>query len=467
MPQQIFESNLFDGRLKRLTKVSSSRTFLDIAGISHDENAWSDIYAYFLNPEEKHGLGRLFIDSLLCIIESKINREIDLDDFSVYREVVTDNLNRIDLLIKSKSHAIIIENKIHHILNNNLDDYWLSVPGEDNEKTGIVLSLSHILTNHSDFINITHTEWISEVHKRLNDKHYNLNPKTELFYNDFYQCIMEESKNIDSQNSKLYLENRENINGLLKIATETKERLLRIFTDKKFIRGLNGFSLVHDDRANSRYRYVMYKLPDTDELVITIYYEHLWNSTPGDARLLFFIEPLGNWLKKAEKLGEDIEKIDKEEGIGFKFAHEKYYWHCGGVECRIDENKILDAGFLKECIVQHLVNPESKLMKAAKRIAEKISDTTFPSYSWEDAMKELNRILSNIGGEDYANWELGCIKFIMYDRRNNIVVIEARDAKAKKRIERFLYNDLMSALQYAYGKNVRFSIICEPSPENG
>ncbi|MDY5767667.1 MAG: PD-(D/E)XK nuclease family protein, partial [Alloprevotella sp.] len=58
--------------LKHLNNLPQKRTrqetLLDIVGIEHLENHWSDIYAYFFNPKASHGLSRLFIDSLQDVL---------------------------------------------------------------------------------------------------------------------------------------------------------------------------------------------------------------------------------------------------------------------------------------------------------------------------------------------------------------------------------------------------------------
>lgn len=457
--------NIQGRRIESMKEKVYPTTFLDIAGISHDENSWSDIYAYFLREPES---GHLFLNALLHLITLKTHKELSFADFIVERETATNKQNKIDLLITSTTHSIIIENKVHHILNNDLEDYWLSTKGQDSEKTGVVLTLSCIPVNHPDFVNITHEEWIIEVQKRLNDKQYHLSSQKELIFKDFYQCIMKETKNIDTEISKSYLENREWINNLVDIASETKDWLKRIFTDKQFIHNnLKNFTLVHEDKNNSQHRYAMYKLPGTDELVITILYEFLWNSKPEDARLLFLIEPLGNWFKKAKKIDGEIIDIVKKEGIGYNYHRDKRFWHCGGVECKFTEEQILDKGYIQNCIIEHLVNPESKLMKAARRIAEKLSSTHLPSYSWDDVLQNLKKTSAELPEEDYSNWVVGNCEFLFYDRMNQVVVLEVGDEKAKAQIEKSACrNYLMPALKYAFGESVRCSIICRHLDKN-
>lgn len=87
-------------------------TFMEISGYPHYENVCSNILAFFFNPSEPHGFGTLFLDALAQVggIEDPdgtigVNVQVD-------REESTLAGNRIDLLILSDSHVVLIENKV-------------------------------------------------------------------------------------------------------------------------------------------------------------------------------------------------------------------------------------------------------------------------------------------------------------------------------------------------------------------
>lgn len=87
-------------------------TLMEISGYPHYENVCSNILAFFFDPSKPHGLGTLFLDALAiigCIKEPDWTTGADVQ---VDREEATSFGNRIDLLIRSHSHAIVIENKI-------------------------------------------------------------------------------------------------------------------------------------------------------------------------------------------------------------------------------------------------------------------------------------------------------------------------------------------------------------------
>jgi len=142
-------------------------TFQEIAGYPNYENVLSNIYKFFLEFDH-HGLEDLFLQAL----DDCFNEEVVLmEECYVHREYYTKNGGRIDLVlsnsedIEKASQIIIIENKIFHQLDNDLEDYWNTF-SEVKQKTGIVLSLKP-LQIALPFLNITHDVWMEKVKSRL------------------------------------------------------------------------------------------------------------------------------------------------------------------------------------------------------------------------------------------------------------------------------------------------------------
>jgi hypothetical protein len=96
---------------KRLSgRFAQPQTFMEIDGYPHYENVCSNFLAFFFDPESPHGLGSLFLDALVGSV-GIIGGERGLgDNVSVEREATTEAGNRIDLLVTSDSHAVLIEN---------------------------------------------------------------------------------------------------------------------------------------------------------------------------------------------------------------------------------------------------------------------------------------------------------------------------------------------------------------------
>lgn len=95
---------------------------MEIAGYPYLENVCSNVLAFFMDPEESHGLGSLVLDALASAGDISAGNEGVGGNVSVEREVATDN-GRIDILITSDDSAILIENKIYAGTNNPFDDY--------------------------------------------------------------------------------------------------------------------------------------------------------------------------------------------------------------------------------------------------------------------------------------------------------------------------------------------------------
>jgi hypothetical protein len=158
--------------------TKNRETFLSIANNHYKENTISRLYAYFLSKDKNESIATLFLQALIDLIPHTSKEDqflIDNVDYFVEVEVPSKK-GRIDLLVmieeelenkeKSKT-AIIIENKIFHQVNNDLEDYWNSV--DANKKFGVLLTLKpHEIeeTLQPRFINITHIQWVTAIKRR-------------------------------------------------------------------------------------------------------------------------------------------------------------------------------------------------------------------------------------------------------------------------------------------------------------
>ncbi|MHA3091315.1 PD-(D/E)XK nuclease family protein [Acinetobacter brisouii] len=102
------------------------KTFFDTAIRKHYENPTTELFSFFLNPENEHGLGTVFFDGLTDAINA-LNPNTDADDYgsvnNVYTELPTSSGKRIDLLIEADNAVFLIESKINHSQNNPFEDY--------------------------------------------------------------------------------------------------------------------------------------------------------------------------------------------------------------------------------------------------------------------------------------------------------------------------------------------------------
>ena len=145
-------------------------TLMDIAGYSQKENVCSNILAFFFDPNKPHGLGTLFLDALARIGEIPNQEEID-SNVSVFREATTKAGKRIDLLIESDSHAILIENKIDSGIDNPFGEYAAhldSLEPAGRSKHKFLLTLRpHPEDVGYEFENITHERLVKKIRDLL------------------------------------------------------------------------------------------------------------------------------------------------------------------------------------------------------------------------------------------------------------------------------------------------------------
>lgn len=146
-------------------------TLMEVAGYPHYENVCSNILAFFFDPERPHGLGTLFLDAIARTggiqgQEGTIGSNVLVD-----REVTTDAGNRVDILIQSDSHTILIENKIFAGVANPFDDYAAylnSLQPIERHRYKFLLTLAPSSDGvEYGFQNITHGQLVSEIRMLL------------------------------------------------------------------------------------------------------------------------------------------------------------------------------------------------------------------------------------------------------------------------------------------------------------
>ena len=142
-----------------------------MAKVEHYENVCSNTLAYFLDPQQQHGLGTLVLDALMEVGESDTSNESLGGNLLVQREVYTDAGNRIDILIESDTHAILIENKIFAGVQNPLADYanyFDRRTPQDGAKCKFLLTL--FPTDEGKrygFENLTYATFVDRIRSRL------------------------------------------------------------------------------------------------------------------------------------------------------------------------------------------------------------------------------------------------------------------------------------------------------------
>lgn len=108
--------------VKRHAFLQREETLFSIAGRGYYENATSDLLAYFMRPNGQHGFGPLFLRAFFDCMGKK-GSDVVFKDVRVWRESPTKDGGRIDLLVTASDWVLVIENKVHHWLANDLASY--------------------------------------------------------------------------------------------------------------------------------------------------------------------------------------------------------------------------------------------------------------------------------------------------------------------------------------------------------
>ena len=337
-------------------KRTRKETLLDIAGIDHLENRWSDIYAYFFNPKASHGLSRLFIDSLQDILCSKTEQSpLMMKSFSVLRECgVQDekgNTKRIDLLLQNEDEAIIIENKVYAALYNRLDLYWNKPNVPEENKRGIVLSPWATPVKFHNFVNITHEEFAHTIENNLSAYFATANPKSLILLQDFIQNIYNVTHAMNEEEVYFYFENREKINRLAEIRKNVVSHIWKTIEEDgntKLLKPLfkeNGMNLSIKTKNNVDYCYYTFDaLPD--KVMLTLVYDTLWNYDKDGCRIRMFLELQS---KEMIKFVKDMKDTLELEPDGHK--EDTTWWHYKGTKITFTPKELANSNDIATRIV--------------------------------------------------------------------------------------------------------------------
>ena len=254
----------------------------------------------------------LFLKSFQELInETKIGQSKEVvfnNDFIIETEYTTNKNGRIDLLLHNDEHAIIIESKVYHDLDNDLKDYWDSVNPEkpNKNKVGVVLSLrnySQAEIDHSQFINITHYAFLNRVIKNSGSYLLNAKDRYVVFLKDLYQNTINLSNYMDKEKIEFYYKYKEELNNAAKlkfavrdfIKEEVRHACDSIETRLKFSSPQSGSS------NERRLRY--YVSPFCKDLMFTIIFGGLIDDTRRELQII--VEVSGKAIQKVKNIPND------------------------------------------------------------------------------------------------------------------------------------------------------------------
>jgi hypothetical protein len=230
---------------KRLPgRISRPQTFMEIGGYPHYENVCSNFLAFFFDPEGPHGLGSLFLEALAGSagiegVEGGLGGNV-----SVEREVFTGAGNRIDILIRSDSHAVLIENKVFAAVANPFEDYAAYLRSLKNEsgdtypdenKIKILFTLYPSGEGSEwDFVNVTHADFAGAVRSALGHHVSGADTRYLTLMLDFLNTLenLGEGTRMNQEFINLLAERSEEVatflRGITDVRTEVKKKALAL-----------------------------------------------------------------------------------------------------------------------------------------------------------------------------------------------------------------------------------------------
>lgn len=289
---------------------SHPKTFMGIARQPHYENVLSNMLAFYFDVKGVHGLKSLFIDTFLEMIEevlkkkesANVRKERNLafhDGFAITTEYKTQGDGYIDILLKSDSSFIVIENKVYHKLINDLNDYWISAADSHEDAPmdgiGVILSLYGVSDiAHKEFINITHHEFFKRVMNNIGPFLLDGHEKYIVFLKDLYQNIINLSQtHMKEKDMEFYFQNQDRINQIAKLNQSVINHIINEVNKAGQI--LDGVDLVIPKSTNpnkKRLRY--YRSRVNKEVNVAVVFENIRK----DGSFYMVIEVVGELLKR-------------------------------------------------------------------------------------------------------------------------------------------------------------------------
>jgi len=363
------------------------RSLMDITGVTHHENMWSDIYSFFFNTEEEHGLNDLFIRSFEQLIGIETHF---LNDFKIVREYVAESNKRIDLLMtdRDKPRAIIIENKVFHSLDNDLNLYNRTVQKNGyNDVKVIVLGLKKYAlkgkrTNeisHDNLFSITHIDLLKQVMSNLSSYEDGANPHHLYLLQEFYKNIKNITNMIDQEELAFFC-HEGNMEKIIKV--HDIYRHIRDYVVTVMECGQN--SLLKNRIESLRLRpkpereYVKYVFTDPrakEQMMLTVFYrKNIFRPEHGQCPHIYVVLEIQNKIMEVVKNNvseyNQLIELYKTDGVIPSETQGKNWWHFAGMVIPLN-NLEEDLPRLAD-IVSSVINKECPLLKLGYAILDRI-----------------------------------------------------------------------------------------------
>lgn len=357
--------------------VPKETGFFEITGTATSEKVSSRVYAWFLDREKNPVLAPLFCDELLRVAQEKLDdasvaERLALGKYECELEVTTSSQKRIDILLRDiqAQLAIIIENKIHAELKNNLLDYWNHVSYPNAQKLGVLLTLHPTVIPEdfkSTFINITHLEWVESIESARVPSGIPL--YTYGMMTDFFNAIRNQSTNRTMNDQARFFFDHP---ALVIQAHECLNRAMKyIEGELEGMASLLGLSPDINVRAGLCY---LYEKKDRDDAYCKINFKQLLQNRNPEIYVILELYSTGirhmNLLDKALEVLPQSSTIKRSKAI--QGRGETKYVHFRAKELSLNADRI---SRLKEILIE-TIRVEFKPMMSIihKRLDELAND---------------------------------------------------------------------------------------------
>lgn len=216
-------------RFKDFPVLERKPSFLEIAGFPNRETVWRNIFAFFFDPSECHGLKDLFLRSFFDALGKPGRSTGDFDSVSVRTECQTSKGKYLDLLITCDEFAIGIEMKVNAPLYNDLEDYAALVKAKSPaEEYKVVLSIAPC-NAYGGFENLLYSEFIPAIRRQFGNYLLAADPTYTSFLFDFLNHVTRYiggyAMTIDPKQLQFMRDNHETVQRVIKAHNDIRRLL--------------------------------------------------------------------------------------------------------------------------------------------------------------------------------------------------------------------------------------------------
>lgn len=213
---------------KKFKQQPREKTFFDTAIRNHYENPTTELLEFFLNPQESHELGDVFWKGFTGVVQAELKQDAEVSIGQIERlerECVTHSGNRIDLMLETDTHLLLVEAKIYHHQNNPFDDYvkYAENRAKGKEILGLILSISG-KSEAQNWYGISYQQLVNAVRPYLAEQmlshpmnKWNLFAREFLLHLESYYKI----QNLDMNRVQFIFDHYQEIQELQKLKTNT------------------------------------------------------------------------------------------------------------------------------------------------------------------------------------------------------------------------------------------------------